>query len=142
MANDFKRPFGSEDGPVKKQEESKKVKVKFNFPLQTSKFDSSLALKKAKEEKSYIAFELQTHIDLNTYDNFYEAGRIYDVSEEFYNKYVGRTVETYNPFFGKFEGKAKKFAERPKVPYMLKVDLDGNLLNPMEQKLDLYSKDE
>ncbi len=114
------------------------VKVKFNFPLASNNYDTSVSLKRAKEEKSYVAFELQNHIDLNTSANFYEAGKIYDVPEEFYNRFSGRTVETYNPFFGKFEGKAKKFAERPKVPYLLKVDSKGCLLDPMQQKLDLY----
>lgn len=143
MATEFKKTFNSEMNSIEKQEkQERKVRVKFNFSLAQPKFDSSIAMKKAKEEKSYIAFELQNHIDLMTYDNFYAAGNIYDVSEEFYDKFVGRTVETYNPLFGNFQGKSKKLVERPKVPYMLKVDSEGNLLDPMQHKLDLYAKDE
>ncbi len=115
------------------------VKVKFNFSLSSPQYDPSMGLKKAKEEKSYIAFELQNHIDINTSANFYDAGKVYDVPLEFYNKFLGKTVETYNAFFGKFEGKSQKFAQRPKVPFMLKVDENGELLDPMQHKLDLYS---
>lgn len=132
----IKKMFSSEE----KQE--RKIKVKFNFSLAQPKFDSSIALKKAKEEKSYIAFELQNHIDLMTVDNYYTAGNIYDVSEEFYDKFVGRTVETYNPLFGNFQGNSRKLIERPKVPFMLKVDQEGNLLDPMQFKVDLFPKDE
>ncbi len=120
----------------------KEVKVKFNFPLMSSNYDSSIAVKKAKEEKSHIAFEQQLHMDLKTVSNFYEAGKIYAVSEEFYNKFKGRTVETYSKFFGKIENQTKKLAKRPKLPYMLKVDENGNLLDPMEHTLDLYAINE
>ena len=121
--------------------EAKKVRVKFNFPLASPNFDPTLSLKKAKEEKSYIAFELQTHIDLSTYANFYEAGKIYEVTEEFYNKFFEKKVETYNPLFGKFQGTAQKLAKRPVVPYMIKVDADGNYLNPLDRDLDIHRKD-
>lgn len=140
MSNDFKKAFNSEINSIEKKD--RKIKVKFNFSLAQPKFDTTIAMKRAKEEKSHIAFELQSHIDLMTLDNFYAAGNIYDVSEEFYDKFVGRTVETYNPLFGNFQGKSKKLVERPKVPYMLKVDSEGNLLDPMQFKLDLYAKDE
>lgn len=129
-------PFGN-SFPTKK--ESKEVKVKFNFPLQNPKYDFSLAMKKAKEEKSYVAFEMQSNIDNMTLSSVYAAGQIYDVSAEFYEKFANRTVETFNPLFGNFQGKAKEFVKRPKIPYMLKVDSEGNVLNPMESKLDLYS---
>jgi len=134
----IKDPFSAQEPTLK---EARKVRVKFNFPLASPKFDSSIALKKAKEEKSYIAFELQNHIDMSTLSNFYEAGKVYEVSEDFYNKFAERRVRTTNPLFGKFEGSMKKFAVRPVVPYMLKVDADGVLLNPMDRDLDLYAKD-
>lgn len=118
----------------------KMVKVKFNFSLSSPKYDSSIALKKAKEEKSYIGYELQTTIDFNTVDNFYLAGKIYDVSEEYYNKFATKIVETYNPIFGSFQGKAIDFIQRLKVPYMLRLDENEVYLNPMEEKLDLYPK--
>src|SRR6185312_13221316 len=118
-----------------KVSEAKTVKVKFNFPLASPSFDPSVALKKAKEEKSGIAFDLQMHI------NFYEAGKIYDVPEEFYNKFSERTVETYNSNFGNFTGKSVKYTKRPVVPYLLKVDANGELLDPMQRELDLYAKE-
>jgi|SRR5271165_577915 len=126
-------PFGS----IPKKE-SKEVKVKFNFPLQNPKYDFSLAMKKAKEEKSYVAFEMQNHIDNMTVSSVYAAGQIYDVPSEFYEKFSNKTVETFNPLFGNFQGKAREFIKRPRVPYMLKVDEIGNPLDPMEVKLDLY----
>ena len=129
-------PFGSTTLPKK---ESKEVKVKFNFPLQNPKHDFSIAMKKAKEEKSYVAFEMQNHIDNMTVSSVYMAGKVYDVPMEFYEKFLGRTVETSNPIFGNFQGKALEFVKRPKLPYMIKVDNEGNPLDPMEIKLDLYS---
>lgn len=144
MANDnFKKFLNSELPQTEKQgNQDKKVRVKFNFHLARPNFDSSFALKRAKEEKSYIAFELQNHIDLMTLDNFYQAGKIYEVSEEFYNRFLGREVETYNPLFGNFQGKSKKLADRKKVPYMLKVDPEGNLLDRMQFNVDIYASDE
>jgi len=124
------------------KKEIKKVRVKFNFPLSSQTFDPSIALKKAKEEKSYIAFDLQSHIDINTVSNFYEAGKVYEVSEEFYNKFSERKVETYNKNFGNFQGKAQKFAKRPTVPYLIKVDAEDNYLNQMDRELDLYAKED
>ena len=132
----IKDPFTTQD-----LRDVKKVRVKFNFPLASPTFDSSIALKKAKEEKSGIAFDLQTSIDMNTAANFYEAGKVYEVPEDFYKKFSEKRVRTTNPLFGKFEGNMKKFAVRPVVPFMLKVDADGVLLNPMDQELDLYAKD-
>lgn len=137
MTIEYKKPFSTEAAPIKEIARGN-VKVKFNFSLASSQYDPSICLKKAREEKSYVAFEQQNHIDINTVSNFYEAGKIYDVPEEFYTKFCGRSVETYNSFFGKFEGKAQKLAKRPIVPYLLRVDEKGNLLDPMQQKLDLY----
>lgn len=140
MSSSFKKALSSElDSP---KETNKTFKVKFNFSLSSPKYDSSFAVKKAREEKSHIAFELQNHIDLMTFDNFYEAGKVYDVPEEFFNKFAGREVETYNPLFGNFQGKSAKFSKRPKVPYMLKVDETGCVLDPMQRSLDIYAKDE
>ncbi len=136
MASDYKKAQTSETTPTQEN-----IKVKFNFPLASNYYDSSLSLQKAREEKSYVAFELQNHIDLNTTTNFYEAGKVYDVPVTFYNKFSARTVETYGKYFGKIDAQTKKLAERPKVPYMLKVDELGNLLDPMQQKLDLYSNE-
>jgi hypothetical protein len=121
--------------------EARTVKVKFNFPLASPSYEPSVATQKAKEEKSGIAFDMQLHIDLNTHTNFYEAGKVYDVTEEFYNKFAERRVETSSPVFGAFSGKELKFIKRPLIPYLLKVDEDGELLNPMDRELDLFAKD-
>src|ERR1017187_10241124 len=80
--------------------EPKEVKVKFNFPLMNPKFDFSLALKKAKEEKSVTAFEMQSRIDFNQTTSMYEAGKTYDVPLHFYQKFIDRTVEVSNPLRG------------------------------------------
>lgn len=118
--------------------EAKKVRVKFNFPVASPNYDSSVALKRAKEEKSYIPFEAQSHIDLNTVSNFYEAGQTYDVSEDFYTRFAERKVETFNSNFGNFTGKSVNLIKRPIVPYLIKIDSEGNYVNPLDRDVDLY----
>ena len=118
--------------------EARKVRVKFNFPLASPTYDPSIALKKAKEEKSFLPFEAQSQVDINTTSNFYEAGKIYEVDEDFYKKFAEKKVETFNGVFGKYSHKELKFTKRPVVPYMIKVDSDGDYIDRDDKDLDLY----
>jgi hypothetical protein len=119
---------------------SKMVRAKFNFAQMNPRYDSSKALKTSKEEKSYQSYLAQRAVDYAMTDFIYEAGRVYDISEELFNKLCYRTVETYNPLFGKFQGQALELIERPNIPYVLRVDELGNLINPMDFKVDLFPK--
>lgn len=118
----------------------KLVRAKFNFAQMNPKYDAQRALKMAKEEKSHIVYTAQRAIDYAMVDFVYEAGKVYDIPEDLFNKLSNKTVETYNPLFGSFQGQSLSLIDRPEIPYILKVDNDGNLLNPMDQKLDLYPK--
>ena len=119
--------------------ESKKlVKVKFNFPMANPKYDFTKALRIAKEEKSWIAYNTQLNIDLAMNDSVFHAGSIYEISSDLFEKLSERTVETYNPLFGAFQGQALEMIKRPKIPFVLKVDSKGELLDPHQEKLDLY----
>lgn len=115
-----------------------KVRVKFNFPLINSDYDHGLALRKAKEEKSFIPYNMQKTIDFAMSGSTYNAGEIYEVSEEFFEQWSQKFVETYNPIFGAFQGSAIEFTKRLKLPYIIKVDIMGNVLDPMQHKLDIY----
>lgn len=119
-------------------EVNKKVKVKFNFALLNPEYDHTQALKKAREEKSFIPYNVQKNIDFAMANSTYDAGKIYEISEEFYEKWSEKTVETYNSLFGAFQGAAIEHIKRPKVPYVIKVDDFGNPVDPMQAKLDLY----
>jgi hypothetical protein len=116
------------------------IKVKFNFAQMNPTYDFAEASKLAKKEKSYLAYTSQRAIDYAMADSIYEAGRIYDISEELFNKLSTKTVETYNPLFGSFQGQALELIERPEIPYVLRVDEQGNLINPIDIKLDLFPK--
>lgn len=130
--NKVKNPF------ITAKKESKEIRVKFNFPLMNPEYDFSQAMKKAKEEKSYIAFEMQSTIDFNLTSSVYCAGKVYNVPLDFYEKFSCRTVQTTNPLFGSFQGKATHLIKRPNIPYMIKVDDSDNYINSLDEKLDLY----
>jgi hypothetical protein len=120
------------------ENKQKTVRAKFNFALMNPKYDSQKALKAAKQEKSHMAYLSQRAVDYAMNDFVFEAGRTYDIPEELYNELSTRTVETYNPLFGSFQGQALELIKRPHIPFVLKVDETGNLYNPHEHKLDLY----
>lgn len=117
-----------------------KVRVKFNFSLLNPSYDHGQALRKAKEEKSIIAYNVQKTIDFSMNDSVYKAGEIYEVSEEFFNKWSQRRVETYNSLFGAYQGEALKLIQRPKIPYVIKVDDEGKAteFEVIKDNLDLY----
>lgn len=146
MSGNFKKtdPFDSSNklkqDVVEETKTKNKVRVKFNYDLLNPDYDFGLAMRKAKDEKNHLAYTFQRNIDISLEDSRFAHGRIYEVSEEFYNKWSKKFVETFNSLFGAYQGKALDLIKRPKYPFVFKVNEDGFAADPMEQKYDLWPK--
>lgn len=134
---------------IKKDTPSKKIKVKFNVSLANPDYNLKKVIDLVEEKKNTQIYFFQRQIDYNTADAFFEAGKIYDIPWEFYEKISKRTFKTYNPSIGQFNSEIDKSGnevtsskvKRLEIPYVLKVNEEGEIIDRWElENQDLYPR--